>query len=169
MERFYVIYYTDGKDKLLSDILQRMGVEVYNPYIKFERKLSDGRVRVINEPLYPGYMFIRTDRVQDIRRLVQDIRRFPGVRGVLTEDGQPATIDGVVIQEINNDIPKYEATVKKLYGLKIGDEFKIQEGVFRGFNGTFQGYDDSGRKCIVCMRMLGDERIFEIPKADLGL
>lgn len=62
------------------------GLEAFLPSVKIRRRWSD-RVKVVNQPLFPGYVFSRFDPTQRA-----DILRTPGVVHVVSSGGTPLPV-----------------------------------------------------------------------------
>ena len=62
--RWYLIHCKPREDERALENLQRQGFECYRPARLLERR-RNGRNCAVSEPLFPNYLFIRLDRVND--------------------------------------------------------------------------------------------------------
>ncbi|MBN86420.1 MAG: hypothetical protein CL885_02730 [Dehalococcoidia bacterium] len=97
--------------KLIQSELSKLGIPNYLPMLKTNR-LGD----ILGyKPLFTGYLFIQNTH-QDI--YLTNIRRIPGILGLLTEDGQPAIIGDDFICELKSKV----------------NEINNHQGVWRTYN-----------------------------------
>ena len=56
-EAWYALYARSRHEKVVDDLLRRKGIETFLPVRKIKRRWSD-RVKLIEEPLFKGYLFV---------------------------------------------------------------------------------------------------------------
>jgi transcription antitermination factor NusG len=93
MTRWYAIRTTARWEVLASDELSRRRIETYLPLCRVKHRWSD-RIKIIEQPLFSGYLFGRFRLADRIRVL-----ETPGVRQIVGIGAAPAPI---AANEIDN-------------------------------------------------------------------
>lgn len=109
--------------------LGRSGLETFVPWYRTRRRWSD-RTAVIEQNLFPGYLFCRS-RFED-RRIVLG---HPGVRGVVSFDRTPAIIPDEEILALQRAISS-ALPVRPWQLLRKGQRVRIARGALAGLEGT---------------------------------
>src|SRR5713101_5930807 len=86
MPRWFAIRTAPRWESLASSELTERGLETYLPVCRVKRRWSD-RTKIIDQPLFPGYLFGRF-HVDDRVRVLQ----APGVKQILGIGNTPAPI-----------------------------------------------------------------------------
>src|SRR4029078_8563495 len=121
----------------LSDIVPQV-------LVPFERvtDLKNGKKRVVNRKLYPGYLMVQADledpedppaiKAHNTLREIEGLREFLGSRGEAT----PLTESEVssILVRMSDSESRPQVTI----GLHKGDMVKIKSGAFDGFDGTVE-------------------------------
>jgi transcription antitermination factor NusG len=100
--KWYAIYTRPRWEKKVHSLLTEKGIESYCPLNKVRRKWSD-RVKVIEEPLFKSYVFVRVS--EDDRSAV---RMTNGVVNFLYWNGKPALVKDKEIENIRKFLDEYE-------------------------------------------------------------
>lgn len=126
--------------------LQQAGLETFVPWHKVRRRWSD-RVKIIQQNLFSGYLFCRSEF--NDRRLVL---AQPGVQSVVTFDRAPALIPNeqiaAVRQALQSGLP-----LGPWPFLKTGQRVRIERGVLAGLEGSL-ARDPSGWRVVVSVQAL---------------
>jgi transcription termination/antitermination protein NusG len=146
--RWYFVRCQSGReDSIARHALTRLkvaGVQDVIPQVlvPFERvtDLKNGKKRVVNRKLYPGYLMVQADlddfddprciKARNTLREVDGLREFLGSRGEAT----PLTESEVA--SILARMSDSEARPQVSIGLNKGDMVKIKSGAFEGFDGA---------------------------------
>ena len=119
----------------ISEQLRSLGYEWFLPLYSCKKRWSD-RIKTVQLPLFPGYIFCRFD---PLNRL--PILKIPGVIQVVGFNRQPVPVDQDEIRAIQvlvaSGLPH-----KPWPYLKVGDRVRIEAGPLRGLEGLlteFQG------------------------------
>jgi transcription antitermination factor NusG len=112
----------------VADHLQGKGYEWFLPLYKCRKRWSD-RVKTVDAPLFPGYLFCRFN-AQD--RL--PILKTPGVMQIVGFNGLPAAVDESEINAIQTLI-KSGVPSQPWPFLATGDRVRIESGPFRELEG----------------------------------
>jgi len=119
----------------VADHLRGKGYEWFLPLYKCRKRWSD-RVKIVDAPLFPGYLFCRFNP-QD--RL--PILKTPGVVQVVGYSGLPVPVDEIEINAIQTLVASGVPNQPWPF-LAVGDRVRIESGPLRDLEGillTFKG------------------------------
>jgi transcription antitermination factor NusG len=120
-------------EKKVSSELSDKRIEVFLPVLKSSRKWSD-RQRVVDVPLFPGYVFVRIPKALEPRVAVL---RTNGVVNLVGDRGTGTPIPDVEISSVRavleRDIP-----FRSHPFLRVGQHVRIRGGALDGMEGTIQ-------------------------------
>jgi transcription antitermination factor NusG len=143
---WYAVRVRPNLEKSVCDFLQTKGLEAFLPTYQEPRNWSD-RVKILNLPLFPGYLFCRTN---DDRRL--PILTTPGVRDIVGFGKTPAPIPEFEIDAVRRFI-HCDLKVKPWPFLRIGQKVTIQKGPLSGIEGILQEFK-GGCRVVVSISLL---------------
>src|ERR1700676_1762738 len=116
-------------ERLVSDTLRQRGYEEFFPQY-WSRRLWSDRVKLMQRPLFAGYIFCRFD--VDQRRSILDV---PGVFHIVGHGKRPLPIDLAEIEGLRV-VVRSGQTVGPWAGLKVGRIVRIEVGPLSGIQGT---------------------------------
>ncbi len=137
--------------------LRGLGYEEFLPLCKSRTRWSD-RVKKLDTPLFPGYLFCRFD---PLRRL--PILKTPGVIQVLGYSHQPIPVDETEIEAIQALVSSGIPSEPWPY-LEIGEKVGIESGPLRGREGVLVEFKGS-RRLILSIALLQRSVAVEIDAA----
>jgi transcriptional antiterminator RfaH len=144
-------------ERITSTILRaEAGLEVFCPFIRFERARRSGRLWV-TEAMFPGYVFARF-RFTTQYRQVQASR---GVMKIVNFGGQPAVVSDQIVTDLRNSV-KDEETVVIEPTVQIGEEVNVVEGPFRGIKAVVSRLMPGRERVALLLEVLGMEREVEV-------
>ncbi len=108
------------------------GMEVLAPKLKF-RRYKNGRFVHVVEQMFPGYIFVKFDAIDDFR-LVKYAR---GVKTIVHFADRIVPVQETAIEFIRSKLENGIATVEKKKFEK-GGKILIKEGPFKGLSGIFE-------------------------------
>jgi len=164
-KRWYVIHtysgYEDAVAKSLKQRIENLGMEdkIFNVMVPKEKKIKikNGKRRVVEEKIYPGYILVEMIVTDDSWYVVRNTPRVTGFIGAGT------TPIPVKLDEINNlkkrigvKEPKYKIEFKK------GDLVKITDGPFKDLDGKVSDIDSERGKIKVLVNMFGRDTPVEL-------
>ncbi|MET1253587.1 transcription/translation regulatory transformer protein RfaH [Aliikangiella maris] len=124
--------------------LHNQGITAFAPTI-FVEKLYAGKKRVIEEALFPGYVFISLSPKDGLWHKVRSTR---GIRDWVRFSSIPAKLPLNLVQEFiekqNND---QQEVVKRCFN--PGDCISIMSGPFRGLKGIYEASSGEERSLIL--------------------
>ena len=124
----------------VSDHLKGKGYEWFLPLYKSRRRWSD-RVKEVDAPLFPGYLFCRfnpNDRLP--------ILKTPGVTQIVGYNHVPIPVDDQEIAAIRRLVASGVPNFPCAY-LEVGSKVRIDAGALRGIEGILM--DVKGKKRLV--------------------
>jgi transcription antitermination factor NusG len=112
----------------IASFLEAKGYEQFVPLYKVKKRWSD-RIKVMQAPLFPGYLFCRLDPQYRL-----PVLKTPGVIQIVGTNRIPAPIEEAEIQAIQTLIGSGLQTEPWPY-LAVGDHVRIESGCLRGMDG----------------------------------
>jgi transcription antitermination factor NusG len=132
-------------------------VESWCPLQKIERQWSD-RKKVIEDPLFKSYVFVRIDETERAKVLMTD-----GVLNFVYYLGKPAVIKNEEVETIKKYLAEKDASIFIISqeGFKEETKIKVNHGVFMGNEGTV--LRGGKKKVYVKLESLGQVMVVEFP------
>ncbi|MGB9763666.1 MAG: transcription termination/antitermination protein NusG [Minisyncoccia bacterium] len=155
---WYVIHtYSGYEDAVMRNLKQRiealgMQDKIFNVLVPKEKKIKikNGKRVVVEEKIYPGYVFVDMIVTDDSWYVV---RNTPMVTGFIGAGTTPRPVQDEEIKEILNRIiaqePKYKVD------LNVGDLVKIIDGPFKNSEGKVQEVDREKGRVKVIVSLFG--------------
>jgi transcription antitermination factor NusG len=124
----------------VADYLHGKGYEWFLPLYKTRRRWSD-RVKQIDSPLFPGYLFCRFNPHDRL-----PILKTPGVTQIVGYNHVPVPVDEQEIEAIRKLVASGLPNSPCAY-LEIGSKVRIEAGALRGLEGILM--DIKGKQRLV--------------------
>ena len=160
---WYVLHTKSRFENVVNDGLMNKSVEVFLPKIQVRSKRRD-RKAMITVPLFPGYLFVKTDL--NPHNHLEIVKTTGAVRLIGTKDGpvpvSPTAIESLKIMVEGNN------QVSTGYQLKKGDRVIVIAGPFAGVSGIFVRYRGQDR-VVVNIEALGQYASVEVHKEDVEI
>jgi len=138
-----------NKENFLADQLQAHGVEVFFPTLRVNP--VNPRSRKIRS-YFPNYLFVHVD-LDEIN--VSDLRWMPGASGLVSFDGEPASVPDLLIAAIKKQVELFNETVKdQQKNFQHGDSVLIQDGPFAGYEAVFDTHISGQDRVRVLLNLL---------------
>ncbi|MCK9393453.1 MAG: transcription termination/antitermination protein NusG [Candidatus Paceibacterota bacterium] len=163
--RWYVLHtysgYEDAVAKNLTQRVESLGMEdkIFNVVVPKEKKIKirNGKKRVIEEKIYPGYVLVEMVVTDDSWYVV---RNTPNVTGFVGSGTIPLPVS---LQEMDSlkkrmgeEEPKYKVD------FDIGESIKIIDGPFKDYDGKISEVDKEKGKVKVMINMFGRDTPLEL-------
>ncbi len=160
---WYVLHTKSRFENVVNDGLDKKSIEVFLPKITVRSKRRD-RKAMIRVPLFPGYLFVKTDLTAQSHL---EIVKTAGVVRLIGSKQGPVpvpeeTIDSLQIM-VRSDHP-----ITTGPNLKKGDKVLVVHGPFAGVSGIFMRYGAKGR-VIVNIEALGQYAGVEVSEDDIEI
>ena len=156
-KKWFALYTKPRWEKKVSQVLDRKGVECWCPLKKTEKQWSD-RKKIIEEPLFASYVFVRIDQAERTAVLMTD-----GILNFVYHVGKPAVIRDEEIDIIKKFLLEKTSSisVQSLSSLDENTRIKVNSGVFMDTTGTV--LKGGKKKVFVKLESLDQVMIVEFP------
>ena len=152
---WYLIHCKPREDERARDHLERQGYPCYFPTFMAE-KMRDRRTVVKQEPLFPRYLFIHLDEVEDNWYPIRSTR---GVSSLVCCNGRPIAVHDYVIEGIR--VRLAVRTDREPY-LRRGERVEITDGPFARLGAIFLA-NDGDERVVLLLNILQQEHRLTIP------
>jgi transcription antitermination factor NusG len=157
---WFAILARTGREKNATILLENAGYECYLPAMKFMRKWSD-RLKEIELPLFPGYLFCRMDPQNRLPVLMT-----PGVIQIVGVGRTPIPVDEQEIAAIQR-VGKSAVSIMPWPYLQVGHVARVEDGPLRGMTGIVIKIK-SGLKLVLSVNLLQRSIAVEIDRSWIG-
>ncbi len=140
---WYLIHTKPRQEALALTNLSRQGFECYMPMLRLH-KIRQRKAALVAEPMFPRYLFIRLD-ASGSGQSWSPIRSTLGVNQLVRFGGQPAKVDGQLIELIRSREQGTHA--QPLFS--AGDNVTVANGPFAGLEAVYQTADAESRSMIL--------------------
>ena len=156
---WHVLYTKPRNEKKVAARLTVAGYTVYCPLQRVRRQWSD-RVKVVEEPLFKGYLFIN---IEEKKR--DEVFSFPGAVRYLFWLRRPAVVRDSEIHTIQKWLGEYDHEDIDISEIKLGDYVRITSGQFSGEEAVL--LDRRSNKAVVQLKQLGLQLTLSLSNNDL--
>ena len=164
LERLWYVLHTKSRfESVVNDGLLRKQIEVFLPKVTVKSKRRD-RKAMIRIPLFPGYVFVKTDLHPEHH--LEIVKTAGAVRLIGSKQG-PVPVPHDTIESLKIMVST-ELPVSTGNRLQKGDSVMVVSGPFAGVTGTFVRYRGQGR-VIVNIEALGQYAGVEVGEEDLEI
>ena len=162
---WYVIHtysgYEDSVAKNLKQRIESLGMEdkIFDVIVPKEKKIKikEGKRRVVEEKIYPGYVLVEMIVTDDSWYVV---RNTPNVTGFVGAGTTPVPVSNEEIQILQKkmgiETPQFKIDVI------VGESVKITDGPFKDFDGKVSEIDEARGKVKVLVNMFGRDTPVEL-------
>lgn len=157
---WFAILTKAGREKHATLLLENSGFECCLPISKSSRKWSD-RIKEIELPLFPGYLFCRMNPNDRLPVLMT-----PGVVQIVGAGKTPIPVPEQEIAAIQR-VEKSGLSAMPWPYLRVGHVVKIEEGPLRGISGIVIRIK-SGLKLVLSVQLLQRSVAVEIDRGWIG-
>lgn len=164
MTCWYAVQSKRHNEHRVARFLGQKGVPAFLPLLEVTRWYGPRRIRLL-EPLFPGYLFARTLRMQTAPAAWDAVRWAPGVRTILGTDTGPTPVPDEVIMAIQERVRDLGFVRPRPPGR--GQRVRIRGGPFAGLEAVFDQPLSREGRVRVFLSLLGQERRVELDLADL--
>ncbi|MEK7578758.1 MAG: transcription termination/antitermination protein NusG [Patescibacteria group bacterium] len=162
---WYVLHtYSGYEDTVVRNLKQRIESldvqdKIFNVLVPKEKKIKikNGKRRVIEEKIYPGYVLVEMIVTDDSWYVV---RNTPRVTGFIGSGTMPIPVSNEEMKELQRRMGGTESKYKIEFS--VGDPVKIIDGPFKDFDGKVSEIDEEHGKVKVLISMFGRETAVEL-------
>ena|SRR5579863_8617375 len=152
-ESWFVIQVTSRHEVHVDLMLRHKGYERFLPTYQVKRQWSD-RIKTIEQPLFPGYLFCRSSR-----SCLGTILNTPGILRIISFGGRPYAVPDREIEDLQRAIQSGRHVCSVPY-LTRGQKVKITAGPLAGIVGIITRVKNQDRLVLAVesiMRAVGVE------------
>lgn len=148
-------------ERRVEGVLRAAGVDTFLPLYRARRQWSD-RVKDLDAPLFPGYVFSRFT-LRDRARVVGT----PGVVRIVGFAGLPAPVTEREIDAVRAALASRLPLGPWPYLLKAGGRVRIERGPLRGIEGTLLR-EGSALRLVLGVELLQRSLVVEVDPEMIG-
>ena len=158
---WYVLHTKSRFENVVHDGLYSKSMEVFLPKITVRSKRKD-RKKMIRVPLFPGYVFVKSDLSPNHHL---DIVKTVGAVKLVGNNLGPISVPKETVASLRIMIAT-EQPVETGYAFSKGDRVVVVQGPFSGVTGVFDRYGGKGR-IVVHIEALGQFAAVEVAVEDV--
>lgn len=158
MSHWYLIHTKIRQERVALENLERQGFECFLPLIRVE-KLRRSALVVVEEPLFPRYLFIRLASDTDAPSW-SPIRSTLGVSRLVTFGQSPAKIDDRLMVQLQAQAANPEVQLRHF---APGETVTVIDGPFVGLEAIYQMTDGEGRVMVLLNILSKDVKMAVAP------
>lgn len=164
-KNWYIIHTYPGEEEIVAKNLKQrvenlsMEDKIFNVIVPKEKKIKikNGKRKIIEERIYPSYIFVEMIVTVDSWYVV---RNTPRVTGFIGSGTTPIPVSSeemeVLKKRMGMETPQYKVDVA------IGSLVKITDGPFKDFEGKISEIDKERGKLKVLVNIFGQDTPVEI-------
>jgi transcriptional antiterminator NusG len=160
---WYVLHTKSRFENVVNDGLIKKSMEVFLPKVRVKSKRRDRKV-MLRVPLFPGYMFVKTDL--NPYEHVEILKTTGAVRLIGNKNG-PIPVPEETIESLMIMV-KGDNKVSTGNRIKKGERVIVVSGPFAGVTGIFVRYKGKGR-VIVNIEALGQFAGIDVSEDDVEI
>lgn len=161
VQEWYVVHTKNRFENVVFEGLQKKSLETFLPKILVRSKRKDRR-KMIRVPLFPGYLFVKTD-LNPNEHL--EIVKTTGAVKLIGNKSGPISVPNEIVDSLKIIVA---AENKVVTGSRFqkGDRVMVVAGPFTGVMGIFSRYKGQGR-VIVHIDALGQFAAVDVSENDV--
>ena len=156
-KRWYLVYCKPRQETVAKRNLERQGFEIYLPVAR-QRRRKLGRPKMVIEPMFPRYLFIRLDSQHDDWG---PIRSTLGVTALVRFGQFPTVVPDDLIHNLRRRDDEDGIQQLPDYAYRPGESLRIADGVMAGFEGIYLARSAKDR-VLVLLQILGQQARVEL-------
>ena len=152
--KWYILRVASNYEEKVREHIEnsmRLGMENYFkevciPYEELnEMESVKNRKAATRKKCFPGYVFLHVNLCDEVLNFINNIPKSLKVYGFLKNGNVPKVISENEIRSMFNALCDAKETKKLNSGYEKGQEVKVSDGPFQGFNGTIETVDNEKR------------------------
>ena len=168
--KWYVLKSISGQENkvktYIENEMKRLGFESYVTQVVIPKEkviqLRNGKKVPKERPYYPGYLMVEANLIGEIPHIIKNI---PGVISFLslTKGGDPVPMRKAEVNRMlgrMDELSEFAAEMEIPY--VVGENVKVIDGPFNGFNGTVEKILEDKKKLEVSVLIFGRKTPMEL-------
>ena len=156
---WYAVYTRHQHERQVARLIEGKEITAFLPAYPVHRQWADRRM-VIEKPLFPCYVFVRTDEGRML-----PVVQTPGVIHVVSSAGKPVPVPDEEIDAIQRAVMG-RLRLEPCPFINAGDRVRITHGALEGIEGILLR-KKSGYRVVLSIEMLSKSVAVEIPACDI--
>ncbi len=161
IKAWYVLHTKSRFENVVSEGLLKKSLECFLPKVLVRSKRRDRRL-MIRVPLFPGYVFVKTD-LNPAQHL--EILKTVGAVKLVGNSSGPIPVPQETVESLKIMVAT-DSPVTTGYAFKPGDRVMVINGPLEGVVGIFERYGNKGR-VVVHIEALGQFAAVEVDLDDV--
>jgi transcription elongation factor/antiterminator RfaH len=161
LQSWYVLHTKSRFEDIVCEGLLKKSIEVFLPKIKVRSRRVD-RKAMIRVPLFPGYVFVKTD-INPYKHV--EIVKTKGVVRLLGNKSGPVPVPHENVESLKIMVATDTAITRGIR-FKKGTKVMVVNGPFAGVIGIFVRYKGIGR-VVVYIEILGQSAAVDVNEEDI--
>lgn len=157
--QWYLVHTKPRQEQCALENLQRQGYECYLPTLLSE-KLRQGKLVVVDEPLFPRYLFIKLGQ-DDSAQSWAPIRSTRGVSRLVSFGVQPAKVDERLVLQLQAKEAAKHGEPQRLFA--AGQRVRLTEAPFADIEGIYLMAEGERRAMVLIELMCKPVRVAVTP------
>lgn len=162
--RWYVAQSSPRKEAVAAQNLENQGFTAYCPRVRRTRRHAR-KFSTINEPLFPGYLFVAIDVAEQPWR---SINGTLGVTRILTDGAGPVALQDGVVEQIMSVTGADNGPASSGPTPQVGQSARLRTGPFADIVGCIVGMT-AGNRVKVLLRLMNRDVMIGASVCDLDL
>jgi transcription termination/antitermination protein NusG len=156
---WYAVYTASCQEKRVAQHLSTREIDHFLPVSRNPRRWKNGCTVVCEQPLFPGYLFVKIQRTDRVKVL-----ELPGVHSIVGNGREPTPLPGDEIETLRQGIDLLNAEPCPF--LNVGEKAKVIRGPLQGMTGIIVR-KKSGLRLILSLDLIMKSVSVEVDAADL--
>lgn len=157
--KWYLLHCKVRQESRAKLHIENQGYTTCLPMVKLKKTVR-GKRQVVEEALFPGYLFIQIDMESANFNAIRSTR---GVNDFVKFGGIPSAIPSSVVAHFQ----QFEGVdIEPVASLSTGTEVEITEGPFAGLEAVYS-MPKGDERCLVLLDMMGKQQQLEIEESKL--
>lgn len=162
-KQWFVVYCKSREETRAGQHLDNQGISSFFPKIK-KQKVLRGKRTIIEEALFPSYIFINIDPLD---ASFSSVRSTRGVNDFVRFGGNIASICPKIVEQMKklcHVLNNHDINTESLF--KSGDHVEITEGAFKGAKAIFASSDGLERSMLL-LNVLNQQKKISFSNKDI--
>lgn len=158
MKYYVIVTYSGYENKVKSSLEERIVSEGMSEYFgkiliptETVQEVVRGKKRIGERKFFPGYIFVQMDLNESTWHLVKNTPKVTSFVG----NNKPTPVPDREIEVLLNQMEVGAAKPTQIIRFEEGDEVKVIDGAFAGFNGVVDTVKSEKQKVIVLVSIFG--------------
>jgi transcriptional antiterminator NusG len=169
-KKWFVIRAISGKEKKVKEMIDteirrsNMGTYISQVLIPMEKfyQIREGKKVSKERNFFPGYVLIEADLTGEI---AHTLKQMPNVIGFLGAEkgGDPVPLRTSEVNRILGKVDELAETDEAIHNpYHVGENVKVIDGPFNGFNGVIEEINEEKKKLKVMVKIFGRKTPLEL-------